>query len=200
MPRIVDHEQRRIEIAKVVSDLVVRGGAEAVTIRAVAEACGYSTTIVCHYFRSKHEMLAYTQRRAWQRGLSRIQKAARMGKDLPTCLDHALPNTSQRWQDWLCWLAFWGQSPSTEGVEAAWAESVAVSNAVFVELVEAAQARGEFTTDEDPREVATEIQLAVNGIATLVAQVRSDWPAKRQREMLDKQLRRLGYRPAAETA
>ncbi|NBC37409.1 TetR family transcriptional regulator [Novosphingobium sp. FSY-8] len=200
MPRIVDHEQRRIEIAKVVSNLVVKGGAEAVTIRAVAEVCGYSTTIVCHYFRSKHEMLAYTQRRAWERGLSRIRKAARMGKDLPSCLDHALPNTSQRWQDWLCWLAFWGQSPSTEGVEAAWAESVATSHAVFVELIEAAQARGEFITAEDPGEIATEIQLAVNGIATLVAQVRSDWPADRQRAFLRKQLRRLGYRPATETA
>ncbi len=199
MPRIVDHEQRRIEIARVVSDLVLKGGAEAVTIRAVAEACGYSTTIVCHYFRSKHEMLAFTQRAAWQRGLARIQKASRAGKDLPTCLDHALPNTEQRWQDWHCWMTFWGQSPSNEGVEADWAESVSASNAVFVELVERAQARGDFVMIEDPVEVATEMQLVVNGIATLVAQGRSDWPATRQRQMLRKQLRRLGYRPAAET-
>lgn len=200
MPRIVDHEQRRVEIAKVVSSLVLKGGAEAVTIRAVAEACGYSTTIVCHYFRSKHEMLAYTQRAAWQRGLSRMQKAARAGKDLPTCLDHALPNTSQRWEDWHCWMAFWGQSPATEGVEAAWAESVSTSKAVFIELVSAAQARGEFSPDEDPVEVATEIQMVVNGIATLVSQCRADWPPRRQRDMLRRQLKRLGHRPVVETA
>lgn len=200
MPRIVDHEERRIQIAKVVSDIVVKGGAEAVTIRAVAEACGYSTTIVCHYFRSKHEMLSYTQRIAWQRGLSRMRKAARAGKGLAECLDHALPNTEARWQDWLCWLAFWGQSPSTEGVAKEWADSVASSNAVFVDLVQAAQARGEFDPSEDPAEVATEIQLVVNGIATLVAQVRADWPASRQREMLHRQLHRLGYRPTATEA
>ena len=200
MPRIVDHEHRRIEIAKVVSDLVLNGGADAVTIRAVAQACGFSTTIVCHYFRSKHEMLAYTQRAAWLRGLSCIQKAARAGKDLPTCLDHALPDTPQRWRDWHCWMAFWGQSPATDGVQAAWAESISASKAVFVELVQAAQARGEFDQDEDPAEIATDIQLVINGIATLVAQGRADWPATRQREMLRKQLRRLGYRLAAKNA
>jgi hypothetical protein len=42
--------------------------------------------------------------------------------------------------------------------------------------------------------------LVVNGIATLVAQVQTDWSAKRRREMLGRQLRLLGYRPAAESA
>ena len=122
------------------------------------------------------------------------------GKDLPTCLDHALPNTSQRWEDWHCWMAFWGQSPSTEGVAAAWAESIAASKAVFVDLVRAAQARGEFSMDEDPAEVATEMQIVVNGIATLVSQEPKDWPSARQREMLRKQLKRLGYRPTSGNA
>ncbi|AOR75347.1 TetR/AcrR family transcriptional regulator [Novosphingobium resinovorum] len=195
MPRIVDHEQRRREIAKVVSGIVLKGGVEAVTIRAVAEECGYSTTIVCHYFRSKHEMLAYTQRVAWQRGLARIRKASRDGKDLLACLDFALPITSPRWQDWHCWLAFWGQTPDIEGIETEWSESSTVSNDVFVDLIVKAQARGEFDPTENARDVATDIQVAINGIATLVAIQRSDWPARRQRVILRKHLLRLGYRP-----
>lgn len=189
-----------MEIAKIVSRLVLKGGVEAVTIRGVAAACGYSTTIVCHYFRSKHEMLSYTQRVAWQRGLARIENASKAGKDVVTCLEHALPNTSQRWQDWHCWMAFWGQAPETEGIEADWRESTTVSKALFIDLVKRAQARGEFDPDEDPAEAATGLQIVINGIATLVAQERADWPAERQREMLRKQLLRLGYRPVAVTA
>ncbi|MEZ0132482.1 MULTISPECIES: TetR/AcrR family transcriptional regulator [Novosphingobium] len=198
MPRIVDHEQRRRGIAKVVSGLVLKGGAEAVTIRAVAEECGYSTAIVCHYFRSKHEMLAYTQRMAWQRGLSRIRKASHEGKDLLTCLDFALPTTSQRWQDWHCLFAFWGQTPDIKGIETEWRESSTTSYDLFIDLIAAAQGRGEFDPAEDPKEVATEVQAAINGIATLAAIQRPDWPASRQREMLRRQLVRLGYRPKSQ--
>lgn len=189
-----------MDIARVVSRLVLKGGAEAVTIRAVAEACGYSTTIVCHYFGSKHEMLAFTQRVAWLKGLERIRKAGKAGKDLLACLEFALPNTGRRWEDWHCWMAFWGQAPETEGVEAAWRESNVASNATFVELVRQAQARGEFDADEDPVEAATAIQIVINGIATLVAQGRSEWPSARQRQMLRRQLLRLGYRPAPSDA
>lgn len=187
-----------MDIAKVVSALVLKGGAEAVTIRAVAQACGYSTTIVCHYFRSKHEMLSFTQRVAWQRGLDRIRRAGKVGKDLLACLEIALPNNGERWQDWHCWMAFWGQAPETEGIEADWRESNVASNALFVDLVLQAQARGEYDPDEDPVEAATAIQIVLNGIATLVAQGRSEWPAARQRKFLRKQLLRLGYRPASE--
>lgn len=200
MPRIVDHEERRQGIAKVVSSLVLKGGAEAVTIRAVAEACGYSTTIVCHYFRSKHEMLAYTQRIAWERSLSRIASAGEAGKDLLSCLELALPNTPKRWQDWHCWMAFWGQAPATEGIADDWRAANVASNARFVELVERAQARGEFDPEENPVEAATGIQIILNGIATLVAQARSEWPPMRQLEMLRRQLLRLGYRPVMVSA
>ncbi|HZU65214.1 MAG TPA: TetR family transcriptional regulator C-terminal domain-containing protein [Novosphingobium sp.] len=196
MPRIVDHEQRRKDIARVVSALVLKGGAEAVTIRAVAQACGFSTAVVCHYFASKHAMLAYTQRLAWQRGLARITAAGAAGAPLEACLAHALPDTPAGWEDWHCWMAFWGQAPETDGIEADWRESIAVSNAVFVDLVRRAQAQGAFDPEEDPSEAATGIQIMLNGIASLVAQGRGEWPAERQRAVLRRQLRRLGYRPA----
>jgi len=189
-----------MEIAKIVSTLVLKGGVEAVTIRGVAAACGYSTTIVCHYFTSKHEMLSYTQRIAWQRGLERIESASRGGKDLLACLEFALPNTSQRWKDWHCWMAFWGQAPGTAGIEADWRESTTVSNRLFVDLIARAQARGEFDPQEDAGEAAVGIQVVINGIATLVAQERTAWPAARQRETLRRQLLRLGYRPPAAAA
>lgn len=197
MPRIVDHEQRRMDIARVVSRLVLEGGAEAVTIRAVAKACGYSTTIVCHYFDSKHAMLAYTQRVAWQRGLGRIAAAAAAGKDLLGCLETALPNCPTNWEDWHCWMAFWGQAPATQGIDEDWRDGIVASHAVFVDLVRQAQERGEFDAAEDPLEAATALQIVINGIATLVAQVQADWPAGRQLEMLRKQLVHLGYRPLA---
>jgi len=195
VPRIVDHERRRQDIAKVVSKLVLEGGTEAVTLRRVAELCGYSTTVICHYFASKVEMLTYTQRLAWQNGLNNVVKASTAGKDLLGCLEMCLPNTPKRWEDWHCWLAFWGLSHKEKAVKAAWREGKDVSHGILAMLVRKAQEEGEFDPACDPEETALHLQIAVNGIATLVAQDREAWPARRQREVLVQHIRRLGYIP-----
>lgn len=58
VPRIVDHDQRRGEIADAVLRLVTDHGAEAVTMRSVAAAGGWSTGSIGHYFTDKDELLA----------------------------------------------------------------------------------------------------------------------------------------------
>lgn len=59
VPRVVDHEERRREIAYAVWYLIAARGIEAVTQRAVAAEAGISVGRIQHYFPSKEEMVRY---------------------------------------------------------------------------------------------------------------------------------------------
>ena len=50
MPKIVDHEERRREVTLAAARIVIESGRSALTARNVAEATGWSTTVVSHYF------------------------------------------------------------------------------------------------------------------------------------------------------
>lgn len=53
----LDHDERRRKIAEVVVDVIAREGLEAATVRRIAAAVGYSTTVITHYFADKHDLL-----------------------------------------------------------------------------------------------------------------------------------------------
>ncbi|GAA4402046.1 TetR/AcrR family transcriptional regulator [Tsukamurella soli] len=64
MPKVVDHEQRRRELADAALSLAARDGLAAVTTRATAAECGWSTGVLNHYFSSRHDLLLAALRRA----------------------------------------------------------------------------------------------------------------------------------------
>ena len=57
MPKIVDHEQRRDEIALVACRVVAECGFEQATIARIARAAGYTTGMVAHYFDTKQDII-----------------------------------------------------------------------------------------------------------------------------------------------
>jgi TetR/AcrR family transcriptional regulator, transcriptional repressor of bet genes len=59
MPKQVDHEERRREIAAAVVRLVTTRGTEAASLRTVASEAGVSMGAVQHYFTTKDEMLRF---------------------------------------------------------------------------------------------------------------------------------------------
>lgn len=59
MPKIVDHDQRRKQIAEAVWAIVAFRGFEAVTLRSVAAEAGVSMGTVQHYFTNKEEMIYF---------------------------------------------------------------------------------------------------------------------------------------------
>lgn len=184
MPRVVDHDERRLLIAQVVDQLVYEQGVQAVTIREVASRVGYSTTVVSHYFSSKLEMLVFTHQVARRKAEALIEEATRNGRPLIETLEHLLPLTEERWRDWHTWFAFWGMAPVEPDVTREWQEGTNNAHLLFLRLIEAAQAAGQFPEDVDSVQAAIQLQIFVNGIASLVTQSRSAWPAERQKAML----------------
>lgn len=59
MPKRIDHEERRRQLAEALWRVVVREGLESVSLRHVAAEAGVSMGMVQHYFATKDEMLLF---------------------------------------------------------------------------------------------------------------------------------------------
>jgi AcrR family transcriptional regulator len=59
MPKVVDHEQRRRELAQAVWRVIRRHGVERASVRVVAEEAGWSPGALRHYFATQSELLAF---------------------------------------------------------------------------------------------------------------------------------------------
>jgi TetR/AcrR family transcriptional regulator, transcriptional repressor of bet genes len=75
VPRQVDHQERRGQIADAVCRLAARQGLEAVTLRHVAAEAGVSMGQVQHYFATKDEMLLFAFRTFSARAERRLTAA-----------------------------------------------------------------------------------------------------------------------------
>ena len=60
MPKLVDHDERRRQIARAVTRLAAARGLQEVSFREVATEAGMSVALVQHYFGTKHNMLVGT--------------------------------------------------------------------------------------------------------------------------------------------
>jgi AcrR family transcriptional regulator len=59
VPKVVDREQRRRELAAAVWRVIAREGVEGVSIRSVAAESGWSSGALRHYFSTRTELLAF---------------------------------------------------------------------------------------------------------------------------------------------
>jgi AcrR family transcriptional regulator len=110
MPKVVDHEARRRELAAAVWRVVCARGPAAVTIRDVAAEAGWSSGALRHYFRTREDLLVFAFRLAGERAAERIRAAG--DAPLRELLEHALPLDDERRQEALIWFAFVGLAPT----------------------------------------------------------------------------------------
>jgi AcrR family transcriptional regulator len=110
MPRIVDHEQRRAEIAEVTARLIAEGGLEAATIREIARRSGHSKGIVEHYFDDKEELIDAALAWANERYLERAAEATRGIRGLAALrarLRATIPASAALKAEWRIRLLVW---------------------------------------------------------------------------------------------
>ncbi|HWX79856.1 MAG TPA: TetR/AcrR family transcriptional regulator [Steroidobacteraceae bacterium] len=110
MPKVVDHAQRRDEIALVACQVVAKYGFEQATVARIARAAGYTTGMVAHYFESKQEIILAALRLMLLRIEQRLTRERRGGEtNLLEVLSEALALDEQRFTECAFWMAFWGQ-------------------------------------------------------------------------------------------
>jgi AcrR family transcriptional regulator len=114
MPAPVDHEARRREVIKIAASVLADRGPDALSFREIAERAGYSTTIITHYFRNKHDLLLSMFQAAAQGGVDRVNAAIQQGKPAQECLEALLPMNEESRRNWRVVLAFWGNGTADD--------------------------------------------------------------------------------------
>jgi AcrR family transcriptional regulator len=109
MPKIVDHEERRRELALAVWRVIRDQGVERASVRTVAKEAGWSPGALRHYFTTQSELLAFAMRLVVERIEGRIaalERATDPRKAVEQVLHELLPLDGERRAENEVWLAF----------------------------------------------------------------------------------------------
>jgi AcrR family transcriptional regulator len=115
MPKLVDHDARRRELADATWRVVRRGGVERATVREVAAEAGHSPGSLRYYFPAQAELIAFAMEVVADRVRERIERLE-PGADalaaVERLLEQILPLDEERRIEGEVWLAFSARAQS----------------------------------------------------------------------------------------
>ncbi len=192
MPKIVDHAQRRDEIAFVACQVVATHGFEQATVARIARAAGYTTGMVAHYYDSKQEIILAALRLMLLRIEERLTRERNAAEaDLVEVLSEALAVDAQRFTECAFWMAFWGQVSADKKLKRlnAWVhrEYMRLFARCFSEHWQEWGSWPQPSRDQVLRSMVT----FINGLTASAVTSPRDWPAALQVEQLRLQLELL---------
>ena len=193
MPKIVDHAQRRDEIALVACRVVAEHGFDQASMVRIAREAGYTTGMLAHYFDSKQDIIIAALRLILRRIEERLLPPATAGAapDLLTLLTEALPVDAHRRIECAFWITFWGQVSADRRLKRinAWVHRE------YLRLFERCLAQCWPECSRWPaatrEHVLRSLVTFINGLTASAVANSGDWPAGAQTEQLALQLRLL---------
>ncbi|UZJ29239.1 TetR/AcrR family transcriptional regulator [Streptomyces endophytica] len=168
MPKQVDHESRRRQIAEAVCQLADESGLEGVTLRDVAARADVSMGAVQRCFRTKEEMLVFALGHIGERLGARV--AARLtaspAQSARTALGHATTEVAllrdEHRAEARVWLAFVAQAAVSPSLAEILRNNYAGLQAVFTRLISEASETGA------PERAAHALLALTDGLTTHV--------------------------------
>lgn len=185
MPLIVDHEERRAQVARIAIDLILRDGVEGVSVRAIARAAGYSTAIVSHYFHTKADLLLLAYRTRLTQADARVEAALADGADMLTTLGYLLPLDQDGRDNWKIWFAFWGMALAHADFQK---EQIAQGRAAQSLIAQVLASHGKRADDM----AAGRVLAMIAGLSTQATYDPEAWPPERQRAILAAEIAAIG--------
>lgn len=184
MPKVVDHQQRRREIADVVSRIARERGLQGVTFREVAGEADVSVALVQHYFGSKESLLFGTLEIQSQRfadliatRLDKLATGVNPMERLRVIVASFIPADEESRSAMLLYHSFAGAALTDANLRRAEAfrNAEGLIAAISHELL-AAQESGKLRSELDPDTEATTILSLVLGLslAALLEQTTPD--------------------------
>ena len=168
MPKVVDHETRRAELAAAVWRVIMRQGIAGVSIRDVAAEAGWSSGALRHYFTTKEELLSFALRLVVDRVVERLLPGPR-GKSPREAVRHILceilPLDADRRAEAAVWFAFASRSlhdPRVAGdVEMLFVEMRGLCRRITHDL----DRYGALAPGCDPEREAARLHALIDGLA-----------------------------------
>ncbi|MFF9785959.1 TetR/AcrR family transcriptional regulator [Streptomyces nigrescens] len=189
MPKQVDHESRRRQIAEAVCQLADESGLEGVTLRDVAARAQVSMGAVQRCFGTKEEMLVFALGHIGERVTARVSArlAASPAQSARTALGHAATEVSllqkEHRAEARVWLAFAAQAAVSPPLAGILRTNYAGLQTVFAQLI------AEASDTADPDRAARTLLALADGLTTHVL-IGHLSPAEAL-DVLDGQLNRL---------
>ncbi len=200
MPKRVDHEERRRQIADALLRTATVRGLHATGMREVAAEAGVSLRLVQYYFGTKEELLLFAMQHLAaqfaERGMARIRRLKETGNPvsprdvIAAILTEGLPADDERRTFTVLYTAYFALSLTDPAL--AIAPLVRNSNAVIdvvAAQLRAAQAAGDTPADLDPDTEAVSLLAMSAGLGTSVLGGQSS--AEQAQAVIDYQLDRL---------
>lgn len=168
MPKLVDHESRRRQLAEATWRLIRRHGLEAVSVRNVAREAGVSVGSLRHYFGSQSELLAFALKMVGERieeRLARLELGKELRSDIEAIIAQILPLDEERITETIIWLAFLGRAMADQNLGELAAFTNDQLHALFLKITRSMLRAGLLPADTDAELEARRLHALVDGLA-----------------------------------
>ncbi len=185
MPKQVDADARRAELAAATRRAILRQGLEGVTLREVAREAGWSIGVLTHYFETKDELLRYSLADpTWV--MNRFTSMEPDGLDsIRRLLERLLPTSPEMREMWQVWMTFWVSWPG----DSTWDEERRTRQRRFRrycrDLIVHARDRGDLCSGRNEEADGDALSTLIHGLGVQATLDPRGWPAQRQRAELE---------------
>lgn len=188
MPRVVDHDERREEIAEAAWRVLEREGLSGTDLRGIAREAGFTTGVITHYFGGKSDLMVFAFGLVVDRSTARMAEACgRAG--LLEALAQMLPLDEERRRETRVWLELMGASLTDPGLARELRQRYRQARETMFPVFRAAVGEA---VREDLDELGDELLAVVDGLTVDALADPERYPPERQLELLRRSLTRMG--------
>lgn len=200
VPKIVDHDARRRELARAAAVVIVRRGLDGVTVREIAREAGFSTGSLGHYFASKDDVLIAVLEESTADTLGRMRARAAHHRGLKLAREavaELMPLDARRVRENRIWILYSAQAIPSAKLRAAYLRNERLQQGQLHTALDQAVQDGELSAPVDPDLEASRLLALADGVAQQALFDKRMWTADRQLEAIDEHLEALRSRSEA---
>jgi AcrR family transcriptional regulator len=197
VPKIVDHDARRRELAQAASKVIVRQGLDGVTVREIAREAGFSAGSLGHYFPSKDDVLIAVLDEAMADTVARmlrrteVHRGVKLARDLVAEL---MPLDARRTLENKVWIIYSAQAITSQKLRKAYLRNELLIQAQLSFALRQAIEDGELGDLLDADLEASRLLALSDGIAQQALFDKRMWTAEQQLAAIDEHLDALRTR------
>ncbi|MBI1261781.1 MAG: TetR family transcriptional regulator [Rhizobiales bacterium] len=187
MPKKIDHDIRRKEIAQAAISVIGSHGIENVRLIDVARQANATTGSITHYFEDKDAVLLAALDQVSQGILELINTPLAADADVDDLIDYVslvLPLDEDGHEAWRVWLAFFGRAIVTPGLLSINRNYYTEFHEGLVRIIHNMQKRRKVSATLDVTMIADAIITVVDGLGVRAALDPENWTAEKQTNQL----------------